>query len=461
LTRGIPCEIIRLPLDKGEGVLTGKESAVSLLLKKILIHSGLARLIPAARRMSRGGEAYLHYYSDRLLAAPYADVQRVGGLLRLHEPDGIDLACGTPRFELAPTAATRLPADRRGYPPAWGLPELRSVVADRLWTEHQVRARAADEVLITAGAAGGLAHALDTLVNPGHPVVLFDPCSPLYPLALRQRRARLRWVATGVDNGRLRFRLDELARALRRARLIILCHPNNPTGAVFAPEDMEQICWWAHKNDTLIFHDTSFAAWQFEGERCKPAASPYGERRTLTLGSVSQSHALAAARVGWLAGPRHLIGACALTAALHTPFVPTLCQQQALLALQLDPALLEPIRADLRARRQYGADRLRAAGLEPVCSAGTFFLWAPVGHYGLTGRQCAEQLRQEQKVLVWPGDLFGPSGRNFIRLACAGDEGRLREGLSRLAEFVRRRQRPAGAPTQRVPADQGETVVAV
>jgi aspartate/methionine/tyrosine aminotransferase len=416
---------------------------VSLLLKKLLIRTGLVQLFPGVQRLARGGESFLRYYSDRLLSAPHAELIRAGGYQHLHEPDGIDLSSGSPRFDLLPSASTRLPVDRRGHPPLSGLPELREAIADQLWTEHLVRVRATDEVQVTAGAAGALSLCLDAFVSPGHGVVLFDPCSPLYPLMLKPRRARLRWVPTWTESGRLRFRLDHLARAMRRARLIILCHPNNPTGAVFSPEDMEQICWWAHRHDVLVVHDTSFAAWQYDGPPCRPAASAYADKRVLTIGSVSKSHALASARVGWLAGPRPFVGVCAMTAASHTPFVATLCQQLALQALQLDPKELEPIRGDFQSRRQYTVDRLKTMGLEPVWPAGTFFLWVPVKHLGLNGDAFADRLRQEHKVLVWPGSFFGPSGQDHIRLSYAGDEGRLREGLSRLGEFVRQLQTPS------------------
>ena len=77
---------------------------------------------------------------------------------------------------------------------------------------------------------------------------------------------------------------------------------------------------------------------------------PKARLRTLTADSVSKSHALAAARVGWLAGSRHLLRPCLVTAALHTPFVPTLCQQIALGALRLGEAAFAPLLLEFDAR---------------------------------------------------------------------------------------------------------------
>src|SRR5207237_69840 len=87
-----------------------------------------------------------------------------------------------------------------------------------------------DRVLGAPRAAGAFPAVLDAFVNPGDRVVLFDPTSPLFPLALRARRARVRWLASWVEDGRTHFRLDELDRALRRARLLVLAQPGNPGG---------------------------------------------------------------------------------------------------------------------------------------------------------------------------------------------------------------------------------------
>src|SRR5438067_6567516 len=125
-----------------------------------------------------------------------SDLDAAGECLEPRGPEVIDLGQGAPRFDLLPSAATKLPADRRGWPPLGGLPELRAAVAEKLLADNQLAANPADEILITLGASGAFRLAADTFLNRGNRVVLFDPCSPLYSLMLRHRRARLRWVTT-------------------------------------------------------------------------------------------------------------------------------------------------------------------------------------------------------------------------------------------------------------------------
>lgn len=423
--------------------------AYPFFLAKLLARSGIARYLPAVKRWTDGGGKFVHYYSDRLLAAPFETLRSTAGFLESHGPDAIDLGQGTPRFDLAASGSTKLPADRRGWPPTWGLPELRDAVADHLRTEHRLAVHPTDEVFITAGATAAFNLALETFLNPGRRVVLFDPTSPLFALALRFRRACLHWIPTRMEEGRIHFRYENLIKALRGARLLVLNAPANPTGGVFAPADLEQIAWWANRRDVLIISDEVFARYCYEGAAVSIGTFPRARQRTLTLGSISQGYALASARVGWLAGQRHLVRPCALAAVSQAPFVPTVCQQIALAALRQDPATFRPVKEEFASKRRYTFERLRSLGLNATWPAGAFFFWIPVREFGLTGRQFAERLLAAKKVIVWPGEYFGPSGSGYVRLSYAGEDGRLREGLSRLAEFVRDLRGTPETPTQR------------
>jgi aspartate/methionine/tyrosine aminotransferase len=411
--------------------------AYPLFLCKILIRSGIARWLPAPHRLADGAGPFLHYYSDRVLSAPLEQLRDAASLVRASGPDGIDLAQGAPVFDLVPSASTKLPVDKRGWPPVSGLPALREAVARHLNQRHQLTVDPIEEVLITQGVTGAFSIALDTFINPGNRVALFEPTSPLYPLALRQRRARIRWIPTWMEAGRTRFHMEHLVKALRGSKMIVLTSPANPTGGVLHDEDLEQIAWWADRHDVLIFEDRAFNSYQYEGPTASIATLPKAKARTLIAGSVSKGYALASTRVGWLAGHRHLIQPSVLTAVLQMPFVPTLCQQIALTALDQGDESFRPILTEFESRRRYAFERLQAIGLKPAWPAGAFFLWVSVKHLGMTGQVFAERLMQTKKVLVTPGCLFGPSGSEHIRISYATDDGRLREGLARLTEYLR------------------------
>jgi aspartate/methionine/tyrosine aminotransferase len=414
----------------------------SFFWRVVLVRTGLARHVPAVRRVMGGGEDYLRFYSDRTLAVPLAELTDSALLPHVATPDSINLALSAPPCELSFGTGRGL-QDRRA-PDAWGDPELRAELAAQFQLDHGAEHDPADEVLITHGASGAFAAALDALANPGDRVVLFDPTSPIFPLGLRHRRAKVRWVRTWSDGGRLRFAMDALAGAMRGAKLLVLADPANPTGCVFAPEDLEQVAFWANKHDVLIYQDASFDRWRAEPARARLAALPYAEGRILTAGSFAKSHGLTAARVGWLCGYRHLVRPCAAAAILSAPFVPPLCQAVALQAMRTGEAAMAAARADFNVRRGYVRERLRALGLEPWEAAGGFFVWVPVPG-GESGREFAQRLLRETGVLVNPGSPFGPSGERFVRVSFATDEGRLREGLNRLAGFLSSEAAPAQA----------------
>ncbi|HKB02259.1 MAG TPA: pyridoxal phosphate-dependent aminotransferase [Gemmataceae bacterium] len=405
----------------------------SFFWRVVLVRTGLARYVPAVRRAMGGGEDYLHRYSDRTLAVPLTELTDCALLPHVATPDSINLALGAPPCELSIGIGRGL--DDRRAPSAWGDRELRTELAAQFQLDHGAEYDPVDEMLVTHGASGAFAAALDAFVNAGDRVVLFEPTSPIFPIGLKHRRAAIRWVRTWSDGGRVRFAMDAFARAMRGAKLLVLADPVNPTGCVFAPEDLEQIAFWANKHDALIYQDASFDRWRADAARARLASLPYAEGRIVTAGSFAKSHGLTAARVGWLCGYRHLVRPCAAAAMLSAPFVPPLCQQVALQAMRTGEAAMSAARTDFDVRRGYVLERLRALGLEPWEAAGGFFVWVPVPG-GESGRDFAQRLLCETGVLVNPGVPFGPSGEAFVRLSFATDEGRLREGLTRLGNFL-------------------------
>src|SRR5262249_32970792 len=124
----------------------------------------------------------------------------------------------------------------------------------------------------------------------------------------------------------------------------------------------------------------------------------------------------------------------------------TLCQQVALAALRQGNEPFRPIRAEFESRRRYAFERLQTMGLRPAWPAGGVFFWVPVRELGRTGRAVAGHLFRDKEVRGGPGAVFGPGGEGHVRLSYAAEDGRLREGLGRLADCVRqlRGAAPAG-----------------
>ncbi|HEY1190339.1 MAG TPA: pyridoxal phosphate-dependent aminotransferase, partial [Gemmata sp.] len=364
--------------------------AIPFWLTKLLVRTRLARFTPRAQRLTDGGTAYLKYYSDRVLTAPVEELTDPAFVPHAPNFDVLDLNQPTPD---APAARGAISVGRTdplctpGRVPVT-LPELSRAIAERYKQTGRTVSPTTD-ILATHGATGALGAALDAFVNPNDRVVLFDPCSSLFNLGTKSRHANVRWVPTWTEDGRLRYIARDFERAMRGAKMLILSDPNNPTGGCLANEDLEHIAWIAGGYGVLVYLDESFRA--FRPDKTRTLAALLGaDRVTLTAGSVSQELGHPGMRVGWLAGPRHLIRACQLTANLSAPYVPPVCQQAAAKLLS-EPAPGETA-ARFQSKRQYTLDRLRAMGLEPEAPGGGYFVWVPVSPLALNGRTFAERL---------------------------------------------------------------------
>jgi aspartate/methionine/tyrosine aminotransferase len=429
--------------------------ALPLWLTKLLIRTRVAGWTPRARRLADGGTAYLRHYSDRVLTAPVEEL--TDSAIVPHAPafDVIDLNQPTPDAPPARGAVSVGRTDSHSGPgrvPVT-LPELRAAIAGR-YRDAGRTLPPDSEVFATHGATAAFGAALDAFVNPGDRVVMFDPTSPLFVLGAKSRHAKVRWISTWVEEGRCRYIGAEFEKAMRGAKMLVVSDPGTPAGGCLANEDLEHIAWIAGGYGVLVYLDESFSAFRYGDKPRALAAMPGADRLTLTAGSVSQEFGQPGMRVGWLAGPRPLVRACQLTANLSAPYVPPVCQQAAARLLS-EPQSAE-VRERFAAKRRYAFDRLRAMGFEPELPGGGYSVWLPVSSLGLDGRAFAERLLKEERVMVGPGIAFGPSGEGHVRVSFAADDGRLREGLNRMAAFVARLK----APTALAPSDEPAEEVA-
>lgn len=419
----------------------------SLFWSKFWIRTRLAGLFPSVRRLVGPDTNALRYYSDRVLSAP-VEAMADPALQRSSLPSQvIDLSRGAAHREPI-WNRDRLPLLGEGLPPGRGWLQLREAIAAHYFQARGVAVDAAEQVLVTHGATGAWTAVLDAFVNKGDKVVLFDPSSPIFSLGARSRQARITWLPTWSDEGRLRFDSQSLKKALRGARLLAVADPGNPTGATLHDEELELIAYLARRTDTLIYWDDTFGSYRLNAGNARLESIRDSANRTLVAGSLSASFGLASARIGWLVAPRGLLHACAVTTSLAAPFVPTICQRVALGAL--NEALHEPSHLtpdEWERLRRFASDRLMSMNLQPQPASGGYFLWVDVSSTGLTGRELAHQLMQHCQVLVTPGELYSPRGVRHIRVSLALEEGRLREGLSRMAAFLKG-DRPVIVPSE-------------
>ncbi|WP_162657063.1 pyridoxal phosphate-dependent aminotransferase [Tuwongella immobilis] len=406
----------------------------AFLWTKFLVRTGIAQWFPSVRQLMQQQPEYLRFYSDRVIGAPLDALLDEATFPESNSPDVLHLDLAAPRMEAMPSRPLRMQEIGRM---SRGIPELRQVIADQTERNTEMSISADDEILITPGATGALSIALDSFLNPGQSVVVFDPTSPLFSVGVRSRRGRIRTVPAWVESdGRLRFPLDRFAKAMRGARMLMLADPAIPHGGCLASEDLEQIAWWAKRHDVLIYLDETLARYRTIPATRHLAAIPETAGRLLLANSLGKSHGQGALRAGWLIGAKPLIRAATLTAGLNTAGVPLPCQEMALSVLRANGDRFAELQQTLDSRRRYLTERLALLGLPATPTGVGYSLWISTQPLGLTGREFATRLLRDKRVLLGPGDVFGPSGLNFVRLSFAAEDGRLREGMTRMSEWL-------------------------
>ncbi|HTD26314.1 MAG TPA: aminotransferase class I/II-fold pyridoxal phosphate-dependent enzyme, partial [Candidatus Elarobacter sp.] len=221
---------------------------------------------------------------------------------------------------------------------------------------------------------------------------------------------------------------DEVA---RRAKLLWLNYPNNPTAAVAPRSFFADAIRFAERHGVILCHDAAYAEIYF-GERPPSILElPGGREVAIEFHSLSKTFSMTGWRVGFAVGHPELIAGLGRVKTNVDSGVFQAVQEAAIAALTGDPAVVDRLRALYRERRDVLVGGLRSIGLACDPPGGTFYVWVPVPR-GLTAAGLATRCLTEAHVVVTPGNGFGDAGEGYIRLTLCSSSERLREAVERL-----------------------------
>lgn len=357
--------------------------------------------------------------------------------------DVIVLSVGDPEFDTPPAVTEAAIASlRRGdthYADILGLPEARAAVAQR----HQAQTGQAvgpDNVAIVPGAQGGLFAAAMTILDPGDEVLVLEPMYVTYEATIQAAGASLVRVACRAENG---FRPDpaDLAQAITpRTRAIFLANPNNPTGVVLQRHELDAIAALAQRHDLWVVADEVYKDLVFEGGHESLAGLPGMAQRSVTVSSLSKSHAMTGWRFGWLVGPAELIGHVGHLGLCNMYGLPAFIQHAGVHGLLAEIPELERMREAYRKRRDLALQALHdLPGIRCLRPVAGMFMLMDVRGSGMGSREFAWTLFERAGVSVLDACAFGPSADGHVRLSFAIDEASLLLACQRIAAFVRER----------------------
>lgn len=326
---------------------------------------------------------------------------------------------------------------RTGYSSIIGYPRVREAIAAR-FQRRTGRSCAADNVVVTPGAQGGVFCALQCLAGPGDEVIVPEPIYSTYEGVVGASGARLVMVPLRAERG-FHPDLEAIAHAVTaRTRVIWINSPHNPTGAVFTPEEISAIAELCRTRDLWLLSDEVYEDLAFARPHVSPWSLPGMAERTVVVSSLSKSHAMPGFRFGWIIGPP------ALTRSLFDLLVcmfygsPAFIQEGVVPALETELPQVAALREAYRNRAGLLSQILAEA---PNCSLtppeGGMFVLLNVRATGLGSEEFARGLLWQERVAVLPCDGFGPSAAGHLRISLTASEPRLIEAGRRIVRFAR------------------------
>lgn len=380
---------------------------------------------------------------EHLINPQVKDIQ-ISGIRKISNlvstiPGALTLTIGQPDF---PTPRHIIEAGQRAldqnktvYTQNPGLLELREAVANFVKVKYGQVYRAADEIIVTAGASQAVDITLRTILTPGAEVIIPAPIYPGYEPLIRLAGGVPVYVDTRENGLKLTAELLE-PYLTEKTRCVILCYPSNPTGQVLTEKEITDLAQLLADRDLFILSDEIYSELVYGVPHHSIATVGKLREKTIVINGLSKSHAMTGWRVGFTMAPAYLTEHMVKVHQYNVTCASSVSQYAALEALTvgIDDAL--PMREAYVARRDYVYDRLLAMGIELEKPDGAFYLFPSIAKFGLSSQEFAMRLLHEEHVAVVPGDAFTSYGEGYIRISYAYAQDVLEQSLDRLQRFV-------------------------
>ncbi|HYE95422.1 MAG TPA: pyridoxal phosphate-dependent aminotransferase [Rubricoccaceae bacterium] len=363
--------------------------------------------------------------------------------------DVVDLSAGEPDFDTpAPIVEAAHEALRQGfthYTPNAGIPELREAVAAKLHRENALDVKPA-QVLCTNGTKQALAMAVLALCRPGDEVIVPAPYWVSYPEMVRLAGAEPVFIETTAE-GEYKLTAEALEAAItERTRLVFLCYPSNPTGAVLEPPELEELAAVLRRHEhVFVISDEIYEHVIFDSAFRSFATFDGMADRTVTVNGFAKAYAMTGWRLGYLAGPRWIVDAADTIQSNFSSAPNSIAQKAGVAALGMGLEEVQRMTAAFRRRRDFLLDKVQALpGVRCPKPEGAFYLFPDVSaYYGRTAPDgtrldgsealCLYLLDACEVALV-PGAAFGADAG--VRVSYAADMDTLARAMQRIEKCL-------------------------
>ncbi|MFC1950175.1 LL-diaminopimelate aminotransferase [Chloroflexota bacterium] len=350
----------------------------------------------------------------------------------------ISFAVGDPDIPTPPHIIGRLcqaaqnPANHR-YPETASLPELRQAIAEWYKRRFGVSLDADSEVLPLIGAKEGIAHIALCFIDPGDIALVPDPAYPVYSISTTLAGGNSYYMPLTKENNFLPD-LDIIPENIvKKAKLLWINYPNNPTGAVADLDFFNKVVKFARQYNLAICHDGPYTEVAFDGYQPVSFLETDGAREIgVEFHSLSKSYNMTGWRIGMVVGNAEIVDALKRVKSNLDSGIPQTIQYAAIEALTGPQDCIPRHNAIYQRRRDLIIETLNKIGLEAKPSKAGLYIWAKIPE-GYTSVGLANDLLEQVGVVVTPGVGFGKMGEGYVRLSLTVPDAGLVKGLSRLA----------------------------
>ena len=341
-----------------------------------------------------------------------------------------DLA--TPSSVIEELRNTSLDTPNHRYPETDGLPEFRKAVSEWYKKRFNVELHADNEVLPLIGAKEGIGHASLCFINPGDIALVPDPGYPVYSVGTWFAGGDCHWMNLKESEGWLPNLSEIPSDIAKKAKVMWLNYPNNPTGAIATKEYFQEVIDFAKSYDIAVMHDACYTEVAYDNYKPISFLEVEGAKDVgLEFHSLSKSYNMTGWRIGMAAGNKEMINALMVIKSNLDSGIPNAVQFMGIEALKATDEEISKRNNVYQQRRDRVVDALNQIGLSAKAHLASLYVWVKVPN-GYTSAEFAEILLEERNVVVTAGNGYGPSGEGYIRLSLTISEEDLQEGLERL-----------------------------
>ena len=359
--------------------------------------------------------------------------------------DIVNMTLGEPDFNtpehVKAAACAALEENYTHYTPVGGSLSLREAISDKLQKENGLAFAPAD-ILVSNGAKQSLCNVIMALIDEGDEVIIPAPYWVSYPQMVLLAGGTPVYVETGIEQG-FKMTPEQLEKAITpKTRMLILCSPSNPTGAVYSKEELKALADVILRHeDVLVVSDEIYEHLNYVGAHASIASLEGMRERTVIINGVSKAYAMTGWRIGFLAAPKWIVSACSMLQGQYTSGPCSVSQKAAEEAWRGSQACVEEMRQAFERRRNLLVGLLREIpGLEVNVPDGAFYLFPKCSSFFgksdgtkviKTSTDLAMYLLEKGHVAVVGGDAFGAP--EYFRLSYATSEEKIKEAAKRMA----------------------------